>query len=327
MNNEELHFLHGLGLSVQDSIAKGGFGTIYSVFSHAYKMVFALKKIPEQEFNEAELECLKQLDDPHIVNLYGYYKFNGSVYLLMEYCPRDLQSMIKANQIKTKEDILQNVHGVIMAVKAVHDRNISHCDIKPSNFLIDSYGRVKIGDFGLSKIHKESLILQNARGTKLFMAPELFQQKEFDAILADIWALGVTIYHIATGKFPFMSGTAQGLIDKIQMGAYSLDEVEDKHLRQLIASCLRLRPENRATCEELLNSPFFTQSRRILPSQSLLNTTSIRRMSLQCITKPKLSNQSKLGIINAVATHKKLIKESRSKVVFVSPNARSADFC
>lgn len=313
MNSEEIEFLNSIGLTYECSIAKGGFGAIYRVYSKFYNMSFALKKIDERQFNEEEVNCHKTIDNPHVVNLYSYHKFKGNVYLLMEFCPSDLESIVKNEQIKTKSELMEYVYGCIVCVKAVHDRNISHRDIKPSNFLVDSYGRIKITDFGLATIHDNTSLTCSAKGTKLYMAPELFTHKEFDAKCADIWSLGITIYHLATGSYPFYASTTEGLIEKILMGVYSLENIYDMNLRQIIVNCLRIRPELRATIDDLIKSPYFQINSKINTCQSVLSASKIKRLSQQYITKPNLTGSNKFSIVSLYGSQRKVINKSRSR--------------
>lgn len=137
MNQEEVEFFENEGITCTDIIATGAYGIIYYVYHKNYNYCFALKKIPQEVFHEGEISCLMGIDDPKIVRLYKYYKFNESVYLLMEYCPLDLQKYIKAHKITTGDELRRILHDVIAAIKVCHDNNVAHCDIKPSNIRIN----------------------------------------------------------------------------------------------------------------------------------------------------------------------------------------------
>lgn len=196
-STKESEFFKELGITFDKVIGEGGYGILYLVYHEQYKSYFAMKKIPEKRFNQAEIDCLKNIDHPNIVSLYKYYFFNGFVYLLMEYCPVDL-SMILQKQSELDEEILRKyVHDILLAIKACHDRCIAHSDIKPSNFLIDKYGRIKVCDFCFSDVY-ENCSCQMYCGTLLFIAPEVLKKQEYNPMKADIWALGVTLYYMAT---------------------------------------------------------------------------------------------------------------------------------
>lgn len=257
MEQDEHKFFLSQGIQFKRLIAKGGFGVVFLVYSNQYQNNFALKKIPGNLFNQSELDCLIAIDDHSIVSLYNYYKYGKFVYLLMEYCPLDLASVIKSQSKISSVDRLRYIHDMVLSLKACHDRNIAHSDIKPSNFFVDQYGRVKIGDFGFSSIYRENPSSMQFRGTRLFMAPELFYSHPYNPLTADIWALGVTIYLLVTGKYPFYSNDSDNLVRLITIGFYSTKEIDDKNLQDLIARCLQTNTNSRATVTELLLHPYF----------------------------------------------------------------------
>lgn len=255
MNQEELEFFQQQGIQCINTIAQGGFGVVFYVYSVHYKANYALKKIPLENFNESEIECVKQIDVPDIVNLYQYYKFGNSVYMLMEYCPSDLYKYLKSKGELSWEQLRNLTYDMINAIKQCHSRGIAHCDIKPSNFMLDKYERLKIGDFGLATF--THLIKNSNRGTALFMAPECFLKDSYDPFKADIWALGVTVFYLATNHYPFNGETKSILVQKIISICYSDDSIEDFNVRYLISRCFEKNPLNRPTCEDLLRMPYF----------------------------------------------------------------------
>lgn len=137
MNEREADFFIKLGFKILKVIGRGSFGVIYYVHSMQYNMNFALKKIPISEFKEDEIECMNIIDSPRIVRLYQYFKFEQSIYLLMEYCPKDL---MRATKKKLAPGILSRyIYEMLICLKICHDNGVAHNDIKPSNFLIDQY--------------------------------------------------------------------------------------------------------------------------------------------------------------------------------------------
>lgn len=254
--NERQHF-NNLGIVIEKTIAEGGHGVIYEAYSTQYKTNFAFKKVPLKGFNQSEIETLTSLDHQNIVRLYKIYRYNSFVYLLLELCPNDLDKFLNKNKHLDDLTIKKLAGEVINAVKACHDHNIAHGDIKPSNFLFDKYERLKICDFGLSSHHADSHLNHTFRGTPFFMAPELIGKSNYNPIKSDIWAIGVTLYYIATHKYPFKSKSIQSLKILVSSGYYNQEIIPNKDLRDLIARCLVVEPERRATVDELLNMPFF----------------------------------------------------------------------
>lgn len=255
MNSGEIEFFQLQGIQYIETIGRGCFGIIFHVYSSQYNTTFALKRIPMNAFNEAEVECLNRVDSPRMVRLYKVFKFNDNIYLLMEFCKTDFLKLGKHKIINSK--LFVYIHEIFQAVKVCHIMNIAHNDIKPSNFLLDQYGHVKICDFGLSKIYTENPSSLDKKGSKYYMAPEMFGDKEYNPIESDIWALGVTIYFITTSKHPFEADNEHDLIERIKSGVYADDIIINPDLKSLIASCLRLDPKQRPNIEDLLNAPYF----------------------------------------------------------------------
>lgn len=263
MNQAELSFFESQGISYNGIIAQGGYGVVYEVYSSKYKSNFALKKIPQQAFSDSEIECLKAIDDPRIVRLYQTYNFNNYIYLLMEYCSNDLDKMFKHKRISSEDELYRYVYDTILAVKACHDRNIAHSDIKPANFLVDQYGRIKISDFGLSSCYAGEHKCCIFKGTKLFMAPEIFSKKEYDPYKADMWSLGVTIYYIATHHYPFVDKDVNKIQEYIINGDYNKERIKDPLLAEVIQACLEKNPVIRVSIDEILRLPYFNQDTEI----------------------------------------------------------------
>lgn len=291
MNPRETKYFKAQDIEYLEYIAKGTFGEVYRVHSNKYKRDFALKKIPKAAFKDSEIECLKQIDDMQIVGLYHHFVFDGSVYMLMEYCTSDLSKFLGKCEPPKGHELHNYVYGVIKAVKACHDRNIAHCDIKPSNFFVDVYGRIKIGDFGLSTIFRDKPTASCIKGTPLFMAPEIMLPYEYNPIHADIWAMGVTLFIIATGKLPFRGRSTGDLVNKIEKGIYDSYEIEDEDLRALIGRCLEINPKDRANVNELLHMNYFTKFEQKV-GFPLYSKNCIRS---QFIIKPTPQNFTPLG--------------------------------
>lgn len=267
MDSAEVQHFKNLGIVIEKTLAEGGYGVIYEAYSTQYKTKFAFKKVPLKSFNQSEIETLTSLDHPNIVRLYKIYRYNSFVYLLLELCPNDLHKYLKNNRNFDDATIKKLSLDIITAVKACHDHNIAHGDIKPSNFLFDKYERLKICDFGLSMLHADSYLNHSYRGTPYFMAPELICKSDYSPIKSDIWAIGVTLYYIATHKFPFKSKSTESLKSLVTLGYYDTAIIQNQELKDLIARCLVVEPEKRATCDELLNMPYFqsSQSSRLPP--------------------------------------------------------------
>ena len=248
------------GFEFRSIIAKGGYGMVYLVYSQQYKQEFAMKRILISNFKPTEIKCMMAMESPHICSLYQFYYYDKYVYMLLEYCPMSLYQVIMQNQRIPHNYLPRYIYGILLGIKECHNHNIAHSDIKPGNFLIDKYGRIKVCDFGLSKEVNPHGSASKC-GSLVFMAPEIFRKEPYDPIKADIWSLGVTFYNMATGMYPFF--TRKGVEElkyMITTGVYDSSVIEDEELRRLIASCLNVDPEMRPTVDELLKSPYLRET-------------------------------------------------------------------
>lgn len=262
---EIIDYLREKGFVFNQVLARGSYGIIFLVYSIQYQSYFAVKQVPEEMFHEQEVTCLMELDDLRIVYLYQYFKINQYYYFVMEYCPSDLQRFLSTKSYLNDDLQKRLMTEILMCVKVCHDNHIAHRDIKPSNFLLDKYGRIKITDFGLSTyhIHNEESCLYV--GTHLFMAPEIYkhnskdEQPTYNPILADIWALGVTLYYIATRRYPFQSYDTNKLKELIMSGTYDDSLIPDIRLRFIISLCLQVDPNKRPSISDILQMPYFSK--------------------------------------------------------------------
>ncbi len=193
------------GYTIQRGVGQGGFGEIYYATSDAGKDV-ALKLIRRNL--DVELRGIRQclnLKHPHLLDLYDIRQDeHGDTWVVMEYVAgRSLEDVLAARpRGLPPPEALAWIHGIGAGVAYLHDRGIVHRDLKPGNIFCDE-GVVKVGDYGLSKFiscsrrsgHTESV------GTVHYMAPEVANGRYGKEI--DIYALGVILYELLTGRVPF----------------------------------------------------------------------------------------------------------------------------
>ena len=280
-------FMQEYNLEFRDIIGHGAFGVIFLVYSTQYKQEFAVKKIEKDRFAQAEVDFLIKLDSPHIVNLYGYYVFGTSVYLMMEYCPLSISNLLKNGKL-TGDELHRVAGGICMSIKACHDQKISHADVKPSNFLLDKYGRVKVCDFGLSYECMDDEQRSHFVGSLPFMAPEIIKKNPYDPIKADIWSLGITLYALAAGRMPWKNGSREMILDQIRSGSLPAYGIKDRSFLEIIKKCLNPIPNQRATIDEILSMPFFKDYKPLV-NREVRMSSSLSYVRGPFILKPKKS--------------------------------------
>lgn len=194
-----------------ETVGFGGSAIVYLVKSLKYGQNFILKRIlnnTNTEFKHEEVEMLRKLNNPGIIRLYGYVLKSIYSYVFIEYCPfGSMSSYIKKNGPLDGSMILAVAKCLLTSLVYMHLLKISHSDIKPENMLIDAYGRVKLADFGLSKVFDQSQVSTDRVGSLPFWAPEMISSKSFDPFACDIWALGISLYVMHTGHLPWENKT------------------------------------------------------------------------------------------------------------------------
>ncbi|EFK95254.1 protein containing Serine/threonine protein kinase // C-type lectin // C-type lectin, partial [sediment metagenome] len=155
-----------------------------------------------------EAQALASLNHPNIVTIYDFGEVGGVCYFIMEFVEGcDLREMIASRSIKPY-DAMNIAVAVSNALQYAHDRGVVHRDVKPANILVDKSGKVKIADFGLSKILNPAgidfpLTMTNeSMGTPYYMAPEQIDPSRSADSRVDIYALGIIMYEMLTGDVP-----------------------------------------------------------------------------------------------------------------------------
>ena len=209
---------------ILDILGRGGMGAVYKAKQAKLDRIVAVKVLPgtftkgEDELNfakrfEEEARAMAGLDHPAILSGYDYGETaGGQLYFVMEVIDgMDIHQYLKLHGGKLpQEHALAICAHVLDALEYAHSQGIVHRDIKPANILLNREGRVKIADFGLAKRFGDgvdadapALTMSNvAVGTPDFVAPEALDSDRVPDHRADLYAVGVMLYQMLTGKLP-----------------------------------------------------------------------------------------------------------------------------
>ena len=206
---------------IMQTLGKGSYGFVSKVKSKKNQKIYALKMIDlglvndQQEINLLinEIKIIQNLNSPHIVKCYNFFKIGNKVYILMEYINNgDIKGYIQANSSMQKtipeQEIWELLYQSMAGLCYIHNHNLIHRDIKPANLFLTDDKVIKIGDFGVSaerkvgdNIHqmreKETLMI----GTPLYMSPEIFAHQPYGSKV-DVYSLGCTIYEMCYFSAP-----------------------------------------------------------------------------------------------------------------------------
>ena len=231
-------------------LGRGGMGAVYLARQISLNRLVAIKLLPanlsEGEINFAErfkneAQAMAQLNHPGIVAVYDFGQTaNGLLFIVMEYIEgTDVQLMLASQGRLHSAHAMAITAHVCDALQYAHMRGIIHRDIKPSNIMVSSDGVVKVADFGLAKMsHGQTTVLTQsgmAMGTLHFMAPEALTLGTAVDQRADIYAVGVMLYQMLTGRLP------QGMFEMPSFQVPGLDPRYDR----IVARALRDDREQR----------------------------------------------------------------------------------
>ncbi|NWR80993.1 ULK3 kinase, partial [Centropus unirufus] len=251
--------------------------------------VVAIKCVSKRSLNRAsvenlltEIEILKTIRHPHIVELKDFQWDSDHIYLIMEFCAGgDLSRFIRMRRMLPEKVARIFLQQLACALKFLHDHNISHLDLKPQNILLSApeNPQLKLADFGFAQHMSPWDEKRVLRGSPLYMAPEMVCHQHYDA-RADLWSVGVILY----GEFWLLpapglgfgdgfprsisfSGPTEALFGKPPFASRSFAELEEK-IRSDRAVELPSRPLLSRECRDLLGQ--------------LLERDPLKRISFEC---------------------------------------------
>jgi len=250
---------------VLEVIGAGGMGVVYKAEDTKLGRVAALKFLPESAASDEsalqrfqrEARAASALNHPNICTIYDIEEYQGHPFIAMEYVDgRSLKDHVLGRALD-EEEIAKLGIQIAEALAAAHSKGVVHRDIKPSNIAITISGLVKVLDFGLAKLigsQGESAPTRSlteshtVTGTLPYMSPEQLRGREVDS-RTDIYALGVVLYEMATGRRPFASEISPQLIDDIlnspPLSPRQINGKVSLRLEEIVLKCLEKDPENR----------------------------------------------------------------------------------
>jgi serine/threonine-protein kinase len=207
-------------------LGRGGMGAVYVGINRdtgekAAVKVLSAHLADDSGFRERfkiEVETLKRLLHPNIVQLHGYGEEDGHLFYVMELVNgRSLQDELSAGRRFAWREVARIGIAVAQALKHAHDRGIIHRDLKPANLLIDEQDHVKLTDFGIAKLYGGTSVTADGGvlGTADYMSPEQADGKQVTS-RCDLYALGSVMYALLTGRPPFAGKTIVQVINALK---------------------------------------------------------------------------------------------------------------
>ena len=251
-------------------LGSGGFSKVYKVKRKIDNKIYALKKVQLLNLSEKqklsslnEIRVLASIKSKYVVNYKEAFldEKDSTLCLVMEYADRgDLANRIKEQKKKGKyfneRDIWRVFIQIVKGLKALHDLEILHRDIKSSNIFLFSDGTAKLGDLNVCKILSNNVLGRTQAGTPSYAAPEVWLEKPY-GLKSDIWSLGCVLYEVISLHCPFRGENVVELYNKILIGEYCrIPNKFSDELNWIVNHMINSDVNKRFSCDELLNCEY-----------------------------------------------------------------------
>lgn len=257
-------------------LGRGGMAIVYRAFDTHLEREVALKTFPlsrhsgpgREDVFLREARLIARLSHPNIVTIYDCGHMNYLYYIAMEYVPgENLKQRVKSRGPLSMEELKRVIVQLADALIYAHSQQVLHRDVKPANVIQRDTGDIKVVDFGVAKILSDAATYALAEedsqrtlvGTPQYMAPEQILGLPVDA-RADIYALGLTIFYLVTGRTPFDVKKVTDPVEISQMQVHSafpkpstLRATLPAKLDEIFVRCTQKSPNDRyANVKEFL---------------------------------------------------------------------------
>ncbi len=256
---------------IDSELGTGAMGVVYKAFDVNIERVVALKTVRTELFRDTqeandllarfknEAQASGRLSHPNIVAIFDFGEAEKIAYLVMEYVKGTPLSSVLVQEKPTDIDVtLSFMSQLLHALDYAHKQGVVHRDIKPANLIITHDAQVKITDFGIARIESSTLTqFGSVIGTPRYMSPEQFRGEIVDG-RTDVFAAGVILYRLLTGREPFDGSAAIVMHQILNEPARNPSDVNNDvayEFNDVIQKALAKSPHERyASAQDFLNA-------------------------------------------------------------------------
>lgn len=263
-NNPHHHVMLGNRYILRETLGTGGMAVVYKGYDTKLNRTVAIKVLRKdfsenkeiQELFSQEAMSAANLAHPNIITIHDFASSDDRLYIVMEYVPgTDLKTIIRRRTdeglVFTPQETVDLIIQACAGIGYAHRAGIVHCDVKPQNLIITPENKLKVADFGISRllstIHPDEHN-DHVWGSPQYISPEQSAGKA-PLPASDIYSLGVIMYEMLTGRLPFAFSSPEELIEAHQRiapvhpRAYNQDIPEE--LEQIVLKVLAKEPSSR----------------------------------------------------------------------------------
>lgn len=255
---------------VGKKLGQGACGIVRLVYDRCSCKPFAMKHIQINQLTSVnaapknimnEVSIMQQLKHPCIIQMHNIIDNGNSLFIFLE----NMNGGDLLSRIISKAKLSENISKLyflqmVCAVKHLHDQQITHRDLKPDNILLESTDdetRIRISDFGLSKLVGNESVMRTLCGTPLYVAPEVLKTNGLGTYTrkVDIWSLGVVLFTCLSGTLPFSDEYGSPASEQIKRGKFAFKSHAWKSVshkaKNIIHRMLTVNPEQRPGIDEV----------------------------------------------------------------------------
>ncbi len=289
---------------IEELLGEGGMGTVYRAIDTVLQRNVAVKVLHphlvrdasffERFRNEAILSA--KLSHPNVAMLYNFFSEKNDNFMIMEFIDGlTLEKLLKQNGALSVETVFKILIQTLEGLQHAHEKGILHRDIKPANLMLTKDGKVKLMDFGIARMIGSQRMTRADRvvGTLEYMAPELLDGSE-PTVQSDLYAIGVLMYELLSGKMPFEATTDATLITQIltKKPIALRSRIKDlpKKIEEILDILLQKKPEKRFTSASELKQVFSNLVTAGPVTQQVLQTQKTAIPETKIFDKSKISS-------------------------------------
>jgi eukaryotic-like serine/threonine-protein kinase len=208
--------------TISEVLGRGSMGTVYKGFDPHIHRPVAIKTIHRELLGDStatdsmaarfrnEAKAVGRIAHPGVVAIYDFGEDGDVTFIAMEFVDgRTLDEILAVPQMLSEANVLAVMDQLLEALAVAHAQGVWHRDIKPANLIVTKAGQVKLTDFGIARLEDANLTqVSSMIGTPAYMAPEQFTGIGIDH-RADLFACGVLLYRMLTGRRAFTGATEQ----------------------------------------------------------------------------------------------------------------------
>lgn len=262
-------------------VGVGSYGKVRAAWHRLTSCKVAIKTYDKSKLKDpehwkrvqSEIKIMEDVSHPRIARLYEAVETPKRVHLIMECLEGgNLCSYVKSKRRLSEDESKRIFFQLTQALDHLHQHCIIHRDIKLENVLFDRNKDIKLIDFGFSTVSPDGKKLRVFCGTPSYMAPEIVRRTEYEGKPVDMWGLGILLYALLCGCFPFRAKSYPDLYRRIARGSFTIPDELSSPVRDLIRQLLTVDPYTRISSANVLRHPWLHHQMANAPDMNKIQT-------------------------------------------------------